>query len=151
MLHPDPGDGVLAPMGFVGRPPFVWTFGSLGPVGAGRHRNQMIGMAKTVGILLLLLICPGPSARPMSISQRDEMIYIQLAGFLDGRCCEYPEPLPTVDLALPVALKCHRSLTLSDQDLVARVLTIVVRVGPVAPVIPIIWRELFGDVGHGDQ
>ena len=70
---------------------------------------------------------------------------------LPSKSSQYGTRWPTVDLALPVALKCHRSLTLSDQDLVARVLTIVVLVGPVAPVIPIIWRELFGDVGHGDQ
>ena len=110
----------------------------------------MVRVLQVVGVGLFPLSVPGPPAGEVSVLQGDVVVDVDVPGILQVMSLVGCPPPSRLHPALPFVLVFHWFERLGDQHLLPRVLAVPVLVGPVIPLIPVVFGDALGDRGHGD-
>ena len=93
------------------------------------------GVREVVGVPPLLRRCPRVASAAMHFGQRDEVVDVEITGIGEHAPVVGPLPPPGDDSATPL-VECHGDGALGDQDLLPRVLAVVILIEPAAVEVP---------------
>lgn len=135
LLDSFPVLAVFAPVAAVIGKPLVRAAGAFAAVGAGGYRDQVV---RVVGKLSAQPLVPLVPAVAVCMAQGNKVIHIQIAGPAEGLVGVGVVPAAAGHGAAVRAGEGHRNFTGGDQDFCPGVLTILVRINPVGPMVPVI-------------
>lgn len=114
---------------------------SFGAVGRCRNSNEVIRIPKIVRVLPFFVFAPESAAGVVRGTQGDHVVNVKFGGVREGRPCVGVPPEAAQDLAALLCLELDGLLGFRNEDLLSRVLTILVSVDPVAPISTIVvWK-----------